>query len=272
MASRIPAWKGNLLNLAGRATLTAVTLSAIPTHISIAVCLSPWAVGQIDKRRRAFLLTGRDHVAGGQCRVAWPIVCRPKELGGLGLIDLRRFGVALQLRWEWHRKLQSNQPWVALPLAGNKVVLLAFEATMDVILEDGRSVVFWLDRWMPDGCSVRDVALSLLNNMGRRHLGRTVANAINGHAWVQDIAEPYTVPVLLDYLRLWSIVRNVQLTANSPDVLRWRWSASMSYSSSSAYRTLFVGASRPLGAKELWKVSAPAKVKHFFWLALPKKC
>ena len=70
VASRILAWKGSLLNLAGRATLTAVTLSAIPTHISIAVCLSPWAVGQIDKRRRAFLWSGSDHVIGEQCRVA----------------------------------------------------------------------------------------------------------------------------------------------------------------------------------------------------------
>ena len=159
-----------------------------------------------------------------------------------------------------------------MPSVGNKVVLSAFHAATDVVLGDGRSSVFWLDRWMPDGCSVRDVAPSLLRNVGRRHLGRSVADAINGNAWVRDIAEPYTVPVLLDYLRLWSIVRNVQLTANNPDVLRWRWSASMSYSSSSAYHALFVGASRPLGAKELWKVSAPAKVKHFFWLALHRKC
>jgi len=55
VANIIPAWKGNLLNIAGRATLTVVTLSAIPTHTTIAVCLSPWAVQQIDKKRRAFL-------------------------------------------------------------------------------------------------------------------------------------------------------------------------------------------------------------------------
>jgi hypothetical protein len=64
VARRIPGWKGRLLNLAGRTTLTVVTLSAIPTHIAIAVCLSPWAVKQIDKRRRAFLWSGTDHVAG----------------------------------------------------------------------------------------------------------------------------------------------------------------------------------------------------------------
>lgn len=46
----------------------------------------------------------------------------------------------------------------------------------------------------------------------------------------------------------------------------------MTYSSSSAYRALFVGAATPLGAKELWKVAAPAKVKHFFWLAMHRRC
>lgn len=113
---------------------------------------------------------------------------------------------------------------------------------------------------------------SLLRAVGRRYLGRSVADAVSENAWVRDITGPFTVPVLLDYLRLWGIVQNVQLTVDALDVLRWSWSASMSYSSSSAYQALFLGASRPLGAKELWKVSALAKVKHFFWLALHRKC
>ena len=49
VASRIPTWKGNLLNLAGRMTLVKITLSAIPVHMSILVCLSPWAIEPIDK-------------------------------------------------------------------------------------------------------------------------------------------------------------------------------------------------------------------------------
>lgn len=44
----------------------------------------------------------------------------------------------------------------------------------------------------------------------------------------------------------------------------------MIYSSASAFRALFAGSVSTLGARELWKVSAPAKVKHFFWLAMQK--
>ena len=49
VAARIPLWKGHLMNTAGRVALTQATLSSIPVHLSIAVCLSPWAVDRIDR-------------------------------------------------------------------------------------------------------------------------------------------------------------------------------------------------------------------------------
>ena len=65
VAARIPTWKEGLLNDAGRATLTKVTLSAIPVHVSIASGLFTWALRQIDKRRRTFLWAGTEDVTGG---------------------------------------------------------------------------------------------------------------------------------------------------------------------------------------------------------------
>lgn len=69
VSNRIPTWKGNLLNLAGCATLISATLSANPVYISIAVCLSPWAIDCIDRSHRAFLWARAQTVAGGKCRV-----------------------------------------------------------------------------------------------------------------------------------------------------------------------------------------------------------
>jgi hypothetical protein len=64
VAARIPTWKAGLLTDAGRLLLAKVALSVIPVHISIATCLSVWALKQLDKRRRAFLWSGTENVSG----------------------------------------------------------------------------------------------------------------------------------------------------------------------------------------------------------------
>lgn len=40
----------------------------------------------------------------------------------------------------------------------------------------------------------------------------------------------------------------------------------------SAYGAMFVGAIRMTGAKQIWKASAPPRVKYFFWLAFHERC
>lgn len=188
MAARIPAWKGKLLNLAGRATLTAVTLSAVPTHTAIAVCLSPWAVGQIDKKRRAFLWSGSDTVAARLLSRRLDGHMPPKGTRRTRPRRSTTFRVALQLRWELQRRLVSDHPWVPLPTPENKILAAAFHAATDVVLGDGRMALFWMDRWTSDGRLVRDLTPNLLLNVTRRHRWRTVAQALDGNAWVRDIA------------------------------------------------------------------------------------
>lgn len=137
IAHWIPTWKGNLLNAAGRTTLTRATLSAIPVHISITCCLSAWAIQQIDKRRRAFLWSGTDAVVGGKCKVSWPVVCAPKCYGGLGIPDIRILGFALRLRWEWQRRTPDAPPWTRLPSRPKKMVDAMFATSVRIELGDG---------------------------------------------------------------------------------------------------------------------------------------
>ena len=145
VAARIPTWKSGLLTHAGRVLHTKVTLSAIPVHLSIACCLSSWAVAQIDKRRRAFLWAGTESVSRGKCKVAWTSVCRPTSLGGLGLLDLRIFGFTLRLRWEWLARTEPELCWTLLSSKCEKQVAAMNAVSMSVVLGDGCSAKMWTD-------------------------------------------------------------------------------------------------------------------------------
>jgi hypothetical protein len=65
-------------------------------YISLSIGLPPWVFKAFEK---AFLWTGTEVVQGGKCDVAWARVQCPLELGGLGILNLRLFGMALRMWW-----------------------------------------------------------------------------------------------------------------------------------------------------------------------------
>lgn len=185
IAARIPTWKSGLLTHAGRVLLTKVTLSAILVHISIACYLSAWAVNQIDKRRRAFLWAGTESVSGGKCKVAWTVVCRPTCLGGLGVIDLRYFGFALRLRWEWLRRSQPERCWARLPCKAERNVEAMCAVSLSVVLGDGGSARMWMDSWAPVG-PLRLYVPDLFAAVSRTGKQRTVKEALHHNRWARS--------------------------------------------------------------------------------------
>jgi hypothetical protein len=66
-------------------------------------------------------------------------------------------------------------------------------------------------------------------------------------------------------------LEGVQLSAQQ-DTFTWRFTADLFYSAASPYGAMFIGSSSPLGAKHIWKTSAPPKVKFFFWLVMYGRC
>jgi hypothetical protein len=74
------------------------------------------------------------------------MVTIPRELGGLGIVDLRRLGIALHLRWEWLRRTDPTRSWHALPSKPERVVRAFFQVAVHVEIGSGSSTLFWTDR------------------------------------------------------------------------------------------------------------------------------
>jgi hypothetical protein len=82
---------------AARAQLIKSILTSIVSYHAMMFPLPKWLIRKIDKLRMNFYWKGEDVEGnrGGLCLVKWSMVCRPKELGDLGIHDLTHFGIAL---------------------------------------------------------------------------------------------------------------------------------------------------------------------------------
>ncbi|KAM0888030.1 hypothetical protein ACQ4PT_028623 [Festuca glaucescens] len=99
LANKLAFWKARLMSREGRVAYVRAVMAASVVYQLMALDVDPWFLHAVDKLRRGFLWAGKNEANGGNCLVAWDAVCAPKELGGLGLPNLRRMHAALRARW-----------------------------------------------------------------------------------------------------------------------------------------------------------------------------
>lgn len=70
-----------------------------------------WVIQEIDKIRRRFLWHGVATESHKLNLANWSIVCTPRELGGLGVLDLKVFNLAMLMKWCWHWAKLEEKLW-----------------------------------------------------------------------------------------------------------------------------------------------------------------
>ena len=141
--------------------------------------LAVWARKQIDKIRRSFLWKGDDNVNGGHCMVNWPTVSKPKDMGGLGVTDLDKFGRALRVRWLWQEWSDDHKPWSGTDVPCNEVDRFFFNTSTTVSIGNGKKTKFWHHSWL-DGEAPRNLAPHLFDLVKRKN--KTVEQELNNSA------------------------------------------------------------------------------------------
>jgi hypothetical protein len=126
----------------------------------MAFSIAPWALKAVETLIRGFVWCGTEVANGGRCLMAWVKVVCPTHLGGLGLPDLRTFGIALHLRWLWLAHTDPDKTWVTFRFTVDRAAQAFFDASVSVEVGDGTRALFWEDNWLA-GCSIKLLAPNL---------------------------------------------------------------------------------------------------------------
>jgi hypothetical protein len=113
LAVKIEPWLRKLLSLGGLLILSNACLDNLPMFAMGLFLLHDGIHARFDTHRSKFYWEG----AGPKRKyhmVNWPTVCRPKELGGLGLLNTKKMNQSLLLKWVWRLYQEEDTIWAKL--------------------------------------------------------------------------------------------------------------------------------------------------------------
>jgi hypothetical protein len=262
--SRLANWLGKFFSTAVRKTLVQSVLSSQPVYFLSALNAPAEVIEEIDRRRKRFLWTGTDQIAGGGggCKVPGSKVCRPTCLGGLGILDLKKFACPLRLRWLWHEWKALEKPWVGMRIPCTNEDRRLFEKSTKITIGNDETAGFWGSSWLM-GDSPKGLAPSIYSISRRR--SRSVANTLLNDAWINDIdvLRIRSAAQLREFTTLWERVRGLQLNPDVPDSIVWIHTKHGHYTTATAYEVQFHGLPTSPMENLIWRAWAPPKCKFF---------
>ena len=266
-AGKLATWDGQNITTIGRTTLVRSVIASQAVYAITPLIVPPRSLHNINKLERAFLWSGSDKTTGAKCKVNWKVVCRPKEYGGLGVLDTDKFARALRLRWPWYEWKAPNKLWVGLGNPCMEDDMDFFYASTTIILGNGAKTPFWDSPWLL-GRKLKDIAPLIYEASTRKNW--KVREALHGDAWILKIGRNTIVSGahILQFFTLWMLVHDLHLDQQTDDDIIWKHANDGSYSAATAYKAQLLGLTLSPMDFMIWKAWAPPKVKFFAWLAI----
>lgn len=206
-AGKLPTWNGKFIATAGRASMVKTFIASQAIYYMTPLIIPPGTLAYMNKLQRAFLWSAKDKTTGAKCKVAWELVCRPKELGGLGLLHLGKFATALRLRWPWLEWKDPRKIWVGYGNPCTNEDMDIFYAATTITLGDGGKAPFWHAPWL-DGCKPKNIdpLIFACSYKKKSH----VKEALTDASWVASVwlDENFTTEHFSQFVILWSTRHN----------------------------------------------------------------
>lgn len=117
-------------------------LCAIQIHAMLALDIPQKIIKAMNKICRCFLWCAKDQANGGQCMVAWEIVCSPKWAGGLDIPNLRWRNIAVHARRPWLQRTDQQRPWANFEIPVPQEAAQLFQEATRANVGDGTSTLF----------------------------------------------------------------------------------------------------------------------------------
>jgi hypothetical protein len=254
---KLASWKGKLLSAGGRLVLINSVLSSLPMFMMSFFRIPKGVLKRLNYYRSRFYWQCDEHKK--KYRLSkWSILCQPKSLGGLGILNLEIQNICLLSKWlfkllnedgVWQNLLRkkylkdkaltqvSKKPGDSQFWTGLMEIKDSFLSNGCFKVNNGEQTRFWEDKWV-GGQSLKSLYPSLYNITRKKNV--TVASVLS------------TVPLNVSFrralvgnnLNLWlQLVERVMLLEinEQKDNFRWKLNKNGDFSVKSYYKELMRG-------------------------------
>ena len=257
-------------------------LSSLPTYYMCTLVIPKGVIKIIDKARRRCLWRKDKHKERVNSLAAWDMVCKPKDKGGLGIINLQVQNKALLLKFLNKYYNNADLPWVKLVRNAYFYNTVTHAVTMSgsfwwrgvisnvddwraitkCIPGDGSSILLWDDFWSDKFLSQK---FARLFSFAKDKLSSI--KEILAHNQLSDAFHlPLSVEAFQEFTELQSVLANVVLNDSADE-----WVCDLSkdgYTPRGFYKLFFAGFPKDIPSSWIWKSKCMSKHKFFAWLVL----
>jgi hypothetical protein len=275
----------DFLNYGGKLQMVKSVLASLPIFFMCCLDVPVTIKDQVIKYMRHCLWRKKntDVQAKGNALVSWKKICRPKEQGGLGVLNLDIQNKTLLLKNLDKFFNNLDIPWVNLIRdtyydednpPGIKIegsfwwkshlkLFDTYKALARCNLGNGKTALFWTDLW-GDSC-LHQKFPHLLSFAKKTDIS---VSKVLQMEFLQDMFHlPLSQQAFAEFEQLEVLCDSTQFNIFQPDSWSYIW-GSNKFSTEKAYKVLIGTQHAPKLFTWLWESSCQPKHKFFFWLLL----